>query len=96
MEETLRSTVGRAAEVPRNRRHSGMGVKYSNSIVTFFPAKKIDAFSDMCDPCSRRTPELDPSFSREEEHWLATVRQHRAGSNDRYEFTRLHCLWEGL
>jgi hypothetical protein len=44
MEATLRSTVGRAAEVPRNRRHSGMGVKYSNAIVTHFSMEKIDDF----------------------------------------------------
>jgi len=37
MEETLRSTVGRAAEVPRNRRDSDMRVKYSNAIVAYFP-----------------------------------------------------------
>jgi hypothetical protein len=44
MEETLRSTVGRAAEVPRNRRHSDMAVKYSNAIVTHLCVEKISAF----------------------------------------------------
>lgn len=44
MEETLRSTVGRAAEVPRNRRHSGMAVKYSNAMVGHFRVKKIEGF----------------------------------------------------
>ena len=41
MEETLRSTVGRAAEVPRNRRHSDMAVKYSDAIVSDFERERL-------------------------------------------------------
>ena len=41
MDETLRSTVGRAAEVPRNRRHSDMAVKYSNAFVTYLRLEKL-------------------------------------------------------
>jgi len=44
MEETFRSTVGLAAEVPRNRRDSDMAVKYSNAIVTHLRVEKISAF----------------------------------------------------
>ena len=32
MEETLRSTVGLAAEVPRNRRHSDMAVNIAGQV----------------------------------------------------------------